>query len=173
MVRDEEIKRLVKYAEGLGLRVKFSYKLGADSASWTLDGTEIWINQNPYNSKTETILSLIHELGHHLWFIHQRDRQPDLKFEEAIVRHDSHMESNSITPKNLRQKILRVEREGTKWWEVVYKDTNIKIPLWKVHLAMEFDIWMYEEFAETGFFPKRKARRKKTAELLPKYRPKK
>ena len=83
-IRDQEINRLVKYAEGLGLKVTFLNRTSSHPADWVLDGSEIRLYTRKSFSKTDTILSLIHEIAHHLWFIYEKERQPDLKFEEAI-----------------------------------------------------------------------------------------
>lgn len=60
------------------------------------------------------------------------------------------------TPKHLRKKIWDVEAAGTAYWDIIYKDTGLKIPMWKVEAAKEFDTWMYEVYYETGHFPKGK-----------------
>lgn len=171
-IRDEEIKRLTYYAKGLGVKVIIWNKgrKGA-AAEWALDGSQIEVYAKPGTSKTEIILSLIHELGHHVWFIHEKKRQPDLKFEEAIER-ENLVEENGETPapKHLRKKIYDVEKASTEWWMSIFKETDIKLPEWKLHAAMEFDMWMYEQYLETGFFPKRAARRIKHREIQSKHR---
>lgn len=157
-VRDEEIQRLVHYAKGLGVKVTIYTKTGkGEEANWTLDGSQIQVFNGPGKSKTHLILDLIHEIGHQVWFIHEKDRQKDLKFDEAITRENLFAEEPAIpTPKHLRKKIWEVETASTRWWDVIYKDTNIKIPMWKVEAAKEFDTWMYEMYYETGHFPKGK-----------------
>jgi hypothetical protein len=164
MIRDKEIERLVHYAKGLGVRVVFSRKNSDDAAAeWTIDGTEITIFTNKQDSKTDTILSLIHEIGHHVWFIHEKNRQPDLKFEEAIsVQNLVETEDrNRPTPKKLRKKIYEVELASSQWWETIYKDTDMKFPIWKLHAQREFDVWIYEVFYKTGHFPKGREKKEK------------
>lgn len=168
MIRDQEIERLINYARGLGLTVKFSKTLN-DSASWTLDGTELTISTHPKHNRTkiETVLSFIHELGHMLYFIHEKDRKLDLKFDEAVERQnlvDEDIDETPI-PKHLRKKILDVEVKSAEWWNVIYKETNCKFPLWKLEMAKCFDIWQYEVYYETGYFPTRKERIQKGKEL--------
>lgn len=169
-IRDDEISRLVKYAEALGLKVSFIRGQADGAADWVIDGSEIRIYRANNHSKTDLILSLIHELGHHLWFIHEKERNPDLKFEEAIER-ENLVEENlaRITPKKLRKKILNVEEEGIKYWDIIVKDTQIKIPTWKVEMAKEFDIWNYQVYYKTGKFPSGKQRKDKIKQLLMKY----
>lgn len=171
-VRDEELKRLIHYAKAMSVRVTIYQKPNKDaSAQWSLDGTQIEVYAGKGQTKTETLLDLIHELGHHVWFIHEKDRLPDLKFDEAITRENMYeTDPNNPTPKHLRKKIWDVELAGTAWWDVIYKDTNMKFPLWKLEAAKEFDMWMYEEYYETGVFPKGMRKRKKGIEIRRKHR---
>lgn len=166
-IRDQEISRLVSYAEGMGVKVRFNNVSKDNSAEWTLDGSLITIFTKTNKSKTETILSLIHELGHHVWFIHEKNRLPDLKFEEAIERENLFAEDLATTPapRKLRNKILRCEVAGTKYWEAIWKETNIKLPKWKLYAAMEYDVWQYEIYARTGHFPKGPFKRNKLREI--------
>lgn len=163
MIRDEEIQRLINYAKGMGLKVSFIDDY-PDAAGWVLDGTEILVNPKYCRSKLETVLTLIHEIAHHLWFIHQKNREPDLKFEEAIDRHNC---ENSATPapKNLRHKIFKVEESSAKWWESIYKETNMKFPIKKLYVQRDFDVWQYEFYYEEGRFPNRKEQRSKFKEI--------
>lgn len=167
MIRDEEISRLKKYAQALGLVVRTINNPKEDSASISLDGTELTINEYHNKTKIETVLSLIHELGHMLFFIHEKNRSHDIKFEEAIDRQNLHDTNISKTPppKNLREKILNVEKQSADWWDVIYKETNCEFPYWKLELARKFDIWQYEVYYETGKFPIKKERSLKYKEL--------
>lgn len=171
-IRDEEIKRLIFYAKGMGVKVTIYNKSAKNmAAEWSLDGTTIVVYKSPGKTKTDVILDLLHELGHHVWFVHEKERQPDLKFEEAIERENLVEEDPSEkTPTHLRKKIYDVEKAGTDWWMTIYKDTNLKIPLWKVHAAIEFDTWMYEQYWLEGAFPKGKAKRKRRLEILAKHK---
>lgn len=173
--RDEEIQRLISYGKGLGVKVTIRTKTQKDNeAEWALDGTEINVFGGNDKSKTDIILDLIHELGHHLHFIHEKNRKPDIKFEEAITRENLFQVDTDVpTPKHLRKKILDVEIAGTNWWQAIYKDTNIGIPLWKVEAAKSFDIWMYEMYYKTGSFPKRKEKIEKHKEVRDRFKTKK
>jgi hypothetical protein len=171
--RDEEIKRLIHYAKGLGVKVIIYTKSSPDAdAQWTLDGSLIEVFAGNTTSKTDIILSLIHELGHHVWFIHAKNRQPDLKFDEAIERQNLFEEDDhkNPAPKHLRKKIYDVEKAGTEWWLSIYKEVGIGIPEWKIHAAMEFDIWSYEVYYETGHFPGGKMKSDKHKEIWKKWR---
>jgi hypothetical protein len=173
-IRDSEIERLIHYAKSLGVKVTIYNKTNRDaSAEWAIDGSQINIYAGPGTSKTTVILNLLHELGHHCWWIWVKDRQPDLKFEEALTRENMFMvETDKPTPKDLRKKIYDVELAGTAYWEIIAKEINIKLPLWKIHAAMEVDMWMYEVYYETGNFPKGKFKRDHVKEVKRKYRPK-
>lgn len=169
MIRDDEITRLIKYAEALGLKIIYAEVDGC--AEWTLDGTEIRINPKRAKIKTDLVLTLIHELAHHVWFIHKKERQPELKFEEALTRENLYLENKkSMTPKKLRKTILTLEVEGAAYWDIIIKDTNIKLPSWKINLAKEFDLWQYEYYYEHGNFPNRVNKRLKNKELVKKYK---
>ena len=174
LIRDDEFSRLTKYAQGLGLKVivKSRPKMGDNAATWTTDGSEITIYKDENDTKIGLILAMIHELGHHVWFIHEKNRLPDLKFEQAIDRQNLVDEdlSDKPSPKKFREKILEVEIAGTGWWETIYKDTNMKFPKWKLFSEMELDVWMYQIYSETGFFPKRSERNRKIKEINGKHR---
>lgn len=172
-VRDKELYRLIKYAQGLGVKVTLKVippnSNNHDAATWSTDGSEIEVFYSEQTSKTIIILNLVHELGHHLWFIYKKKRTPDLKFDEAIEI--SNRETQA--PKKIRKKILQVEREGIKYWDTIVIDTDIKIPRWKIEKTKEFDIWQYELYHETGKFPTYKERKNKKIELNLKHNPKK
>lgn len=167
MIRDDEIKRLIHYAKGLGVKIIiYNKSKPGTAAEWTTDGSLIQIYTKSNTSKTSVVLSLLHELGHHVWWIHEKDRQPDLKLEEALERHS---DVNPI-PKNFRKRIYDMENASTQWWWSIYKDADIKIPEWKIQAAMEFDVWMYEMYYENGKFPKGKQKRERYIEIQKKWR---
>lgn len=166
MKRDQEIERLVKYAQGMGVKVRFSkIREPENSADWSLDGQEITIYVNKNKTKTETILSLIHEIGHHLDHIHGNNRELDEKMDEAYTP-----DENGEIGKRKRKRILNSEIAGTVYWETIYKETDLKIAKYKLFAAMEYDIWQYEIYADTGKFPNRIARRQKHKELYAKHK---
>lgn len=167
MIRDEEIERLIKYAEGMGLTVIMERKPSPDAASWSLDGRELTIYRHAKSSKLDTVLALIHELGHHVWFIHEQDRKQNPLIAKAVARQDAVDEgaTQKPIPKKDRLLILELERAGAAWWDTIYKETNLSFPKWRLELAKAFDLWMYEFYAEMGSFPVRRIRQAKYAEL--------
>lgn len=163
MIRDEELQRLKKYAEGMGVSVLFSKKYSDNAvAEWQIDGKQIVIYENNHGSKLEMVLSLIHELGHHLEHVRNNNREIDRKLEEAI--------DNEEEKKKHRKKIYDWEEKGSEWWEEIYRDTNCKFPIYRLQIAKEFDLWQYEVYCELGSFPSRKKQREKLKELNLKYK---
>jgi hypothetical protein len=163
MIRDEEINRLIRYAQGMGISVRFKPYVphSKDEAEWTIDGTEITIYVRSSTSKLDKVLSLIHELGHHKAFVNN-DRSIDPKLEEAL---DS--EENK---KNQRRAIYMDEKNGTKYWEEIYRDTNCQFGIPRLHMQMELDLWTYEVYLETGKWPTRAKSKKKRKQLKLKYK---
>jgi len=166
MIRDKEIDRLVKYAQALGVKVSFSNnKNTEDAADWTLDGKNITIYTKNQHSKTDTILSLIHEIAHSLDHIHRHNRELDEKFEDALDPGD-----NGEIGKRKRKIILDSEVAGTEYWHTIYKETDLKFPLWKLYAQMEHDVWQFRFYHETGEFPGFLERKKKRKELYKKHK---
>ena len=163
MIRDDEIGRLVNYIKGLGLKVIFSSSSKAEAAaSCSLDNTEITIFLKNNKSKTDIVLSLIHEAGHASHAIWQHNRVVDKSLEKAMDKQD--------TSKKARKKILQDEKTAASYWDIVVRDTNIKLPKWRIELQKEYDIWQYEEFYQTGKFPNQTLKNKKFKELKQKWR---
>lgn len=166
MKRDLEIERLIKYAQALGVEVIFSnMKNPPDDADWSLMNTKITIYIRRHPTKTDTILSLIHEISHSLDNIHRANREVDWKFEEALPN-----DNEDEISKKRRKIILDNEKEGTRYWEIIYKETNLSFPIYKLHAQMELDVWQYEVYYESGKFPKRKERDKKRKEIFARHK---
>ncbi len=170
MIRDEEIKRLVNYAKGLGLKVIFS-STAEDSGYWTLDNSEITISKNNNSSKMETVLSFIHELGHAKHNIHEKDRRIDQKLDNTIDHLDAAQDQGIDSKRKHRKYQLENEIAGTRYWHEIYLETNMKFPIWRLNAAIDFDCWQYEVFLEKDKFPTQKEIRAKIKELKAKYKP--
>lgn len=146
MKRDDEIKRLVSYAKGLGAKVQFRpyepYSFAA--AEWEVDDVTkdvtITIYIKPFDSKIETVLSLIHEIGHHKDFIHGHRRLH--RFKEDI--------DETSLPYKARKEIYDTEVRGSKYWYEIYRDTGCAFPVDRLFLQMEMDLAIYQIWAETG-----------------------
>lgn len=167
-IRDAEIQRLINYASGLGVAIIYDLHPNKSAdADWDLSGTKITIYTHNMN-KTDIILALIHEIGHAKWYITKHHRQLDAKFAAAIDEEYS----NKPTTQKARKKILEVETDSTEFWHVIYTDVGLKIPVWKVNRAMEFDIWQYQVYYETGRFPNTKTKIEMLKSLKLKHKPK-
>src|ERR1700722_13956814 len=123
MVRDAEIQRLINYIKGLGLKVTLSSKrVTTDAALWYLDNSEIVIYKNNNNSRIAIVLALLHEIGHAIHNIHEKNRQIDEKFENALEHVDEAENLEIDTSKRQRKIILNNEIAGTKYWHSIYKE---------------------------------------------------
>jgi hypothetical protein len=170
LIRDREIQRLISYIKGIGLKVSFTSKDVGGSALWHLDNTEIVICKKYNTTKIETILSLIHETGHALHNLWEKNRKIDQKFNEALTDIDDAEEQGMDTQKRQRKIVLDNEIAGTNYWYNIYKETDMKFPIWRLEVAKGFDIWQYEVFYETGSYPPAKDRIEKRKELTNKYK---
>jgi hypothetical protein len=173
MIRDQEIQRLINYAKGLGLTVSFSSKKEDCCALWYLDNSGIVIYKNQNKTKIETVLSLIHEIAHAKHNIYEKNRQIDKKLEGALDHVEEAEEEEAEAKKRQRKIILDNEIAGTRYWGEIYKETNMKFPIWRLEAAKEFDVWIYEVLYETGLGPTYKKRCKKSKEINKKHRSKK
>lgn len=170
MVRDDEIQRLVNYGKGLGLNITFSSKKSDCAAFWYLDNSGIVICKSKNVSKIDTVLSLIHELGHALHNIHERDRQIDRKVEDALNHVDKAEELKIDAKKRQRKIILNDEIAGTAYWDSIYKETNMKFPIWRLEVAKEYDMWQYQFWYETGKNPQKREKIEKYKEIEERYK---
>lgn len=172
MIRDEEIQRLIDYIKGIGLKVTFSSKKSYDSAFWYLDNTGIVVFKKNNQSKIDTVLSLIHEIGHAKHNLWEKNREIDPKFEKALDHVDDAEEQGTDTKKRHRKTILDNEIAGTKYWDEIYHETNMKFPIWRLEVAKLYDVYQYEYFYEHGSYPTTKERKKKYKEIVSKHRKK-
>lgn len=146
-VRDKEIKRLIKYAQGLNIKVSFRPRsaINRDAAEWTTDGKAIRIFKKKDSSKLHIILCLIHELGHALEFIHNENRVINRKLDEAVMAEEER--------KIFRRRIYEWEVKSAHWWISIYKEVDLKFPLHRLYREKDLDLWMYEHYYEYGTYP--------------------
>jgi|ERR1035437_1894165 hypothetical protein len=169
MIRDAEIERLINYAKGLGLKVTFSSKKSDCSAIWYLDCSEIIVYRKENVSKIDVVLTLVHEISHALHNIHEKNRKVDPKFWNALDHIDA-AEADGVDAQRRQRKILlNNEIAGTQYWHVLHKEVNLKLPIKRLEMQMEYDVWLYEVFYETGKYPNRKEAKKKRKELRAKH----
>ena len=163
MIRDNELARLVNYLKGLNVKVIFSNAKNPETfAECSLDSTQIIVYNRNHYSKTELLLSLLHETGHIQHSIWKKDRIVDEKLEKAL--------DNQNTSKKARKKIYQDEKAAIAYWDIVIRDVDIKLSSNRIEFQKEFDLWVYEYFWQTGDFPGRQIKRVKTKELRAKWK---
>lgn len=143
----EQLGRLVNYAKALGITVYIrDWKIGDNAAHWTLDGKEITIFIKKRQSKMQTIISFIHELGHALDFIHNKNREYDHKLADALDKDD----------KKSRKIVYDAELAGMTYWHIIYKEVDLTFPIKKLKMEMDYDAFWYKTFWKKGKGPTNK-----------------
>ncbi len=171
MIRDQEIKRLEQYAKGLGLKVEYKQHQPGNASAELLsyngvsDTIVMYLWQN--KSKTQIVLDFLHELAHHLSWIH-RDRKDDPALLEALIAEDARKESDPPLPKAQRKLIYQCEKRDAEFRAIIAHEVGIKVSAAKQELDRLLDVWIYEYYYRTGKFPTRELRRKKTRHFMKK-----
>lgn len=166
-VRDEELKRLEQYAKGLGIRVVWKEYVPHTHtrAEWVSDGTEITMYTRKNDSKVKLILTLIHELSHHLGWV-WRGRPGSMKSDQILIAAD---EGQELTKD--QRKILYQEEVGDYVYrENIYEEVGVKIPKYIFLADIDLDKYIYRTYYLTGKYPTYKRIQKKKKELLAKYK---
>lgn len=166
--RDEELNRLKKYAEGLGLRVSFRrHRPGNAGALWVLDennSPELVMYEWPGQSKSRMILNFIHELAHHLAWVYK-----GRKLETAVIKALNMDNEQEDVPKEMRYIIYKMEKDDADYRDFIVKELDIKLPSYKIKADKAVDIWFYRQYWLTGKYPTLKAVMSKDKELRRKY----
>jgi hypothetical protein len=155
-IRDEEIARLKKYAQGLGLTVVAKkYRRGDPGATYDDETQTIELYMWPGQSKTRVILNFLHELGHHMDWVHNLRRNPtSLVLIDALRREWARTSrKDPVVPKSRRKLIYEMECRGIDYMDLIAKELGIKIPLWKIYAEQEYDKWIYYRYYQTGNMP--------------------
>jgi len=162
-IRDEELLRLRRYVEGMGIKVFYHTKPVKNSvgATWDMENNLITLFIAKRDSKIDTILNFIHEIGHQISFVHDDNRTHP----KGLLEAQSKENMNKPLTKRERRLILESELKGLKWWSVIYDDTHMKFPKYKLYLAREFDTWWYMYFYQVGRYPTTREKRAKYKEL--------
>lgn len=159
-IRDEELKRIVLYAKGLGIKIRIRDFDFQDAALWGPDPAEIDVNLKKHRgNKTALILSILHELAHHIHFRHTKEPIPDEVLEDQL----------SLSKKK-RKKIYEYEAKGIAYMSLIATELDLKISAKKIEKAMEFDTFQYAHYYETGKWLTSKEKRQKHRELKEKYK---
>jgi hypothetical protein len=158
---EKEFQRLVKYTEGLGVKVTFIEDMTIDSAAaWLNDGSEIIIYNKSKKGPMSVCLDFIHELAHHLDYIHRGKKTND--YIDNIL---GKLETDSALTKKQRKALYEMEKSDSEFQKIIHKEVQSKIPLNRLSLQIEFDIWMYEYFYKNNKWPLKKDRKTKFKEL--------
>lgn len=163
--KDEEIKRIVQYANGLGIRVEWKpHKRGDPGASWNMDGGIIEVFTWPRKSKIRSILDLVHELAHHMAWVHS-GRIKDVDLEQAWINEN---ECAPIT-KEQRKLIYLSETHDAQYRNRIVKELGLNVPEWRQKLDRALDIWWYRQYYLIGKYPSLKEMDVKQKELRAKF----
>lgn len=159
---DSEIARIEKYIAGLGIKLIKRTKQAKDAetkdyGSWSINEIEIYTNE--HKTKTDLILTLIHEISHQVFYAHNKIEIPD----EVLL-------PIATLTKAQRKRILDYEKAGIELMPTIAIELNLKLPLYKIYVASELDIWMYEHLHEHGKYPNSKTKKLKKQELVKKYK---
>ena len=164
----KEIDRLVKYSEGLGIIVRFKSSNDPHvAATWSNYPPEIEIFTNNNTSKTDIILSLLHELGHHHdWLNNGRKEIPEAYTDEA-----NRKKGDPPLSREKRRIIYDNERRGINYMAYIADQVNLKTPpLWRIMAEMAYDKWSYRYYFVHGDDPSRQEKIKKRKKLIKKYK---
>lgn len=161
---DLEIKRVIKYAEGLGIKVSFQdYKRGDGAAEWHTDGSQIIMYVWPRKSKTMILLDFIHELAHHHSYVNNRRRENQ--------KINSILEKNDFERTRYQRKLLyEMERDDSEFQEAIFDSLALKIPKYKMYVEKDLSNWIYYRYYQAGDWPTGKEVRAKRKELNKKYK---
>jgi len=140
--QDRDISKLKKFANSFGLRIYYRpYTRYTDMAQYVL-GRHITVFVSSTTSKTEIILSLLHELGHHLdWVLNKRI---DKETEKAYTGF------KAKEYKKYSKIILEVEKAGIRRMTTIHKLLELEIPLERVKKQQKIDLFPYQYFYKHG-----------------------
>lgn len=153
MVRDNEIKRLINYANGLGCKVTIynrpnkSYIAACIVAHDAPELSEIKIYYGHRMSKTNLVLTLVHELAHLKSYI-----KNDYKLLNSDVTISKYKEDKM--PRWARKRIFEYEREDMKLWDEIIADCNIRINPKRIAMQKALDLLPYCYYYLKGKYPK-------------------
>lgn len=162
---EKEFQRLIKYAQGLGIKVSFVKDPNMNmAAAWLTDGSEIIVYNRHTKGPLQLCLMFIHELSHHICWIHG-GKKVDLKTDNILKKEDE----GKVLTKKQRKVIYDMEVHDSQFQKTIHKEIQSRIPIKRLELEIEFDLWIYEYFYKQGKYPNKKQRIIKFKELRSKY----
>ena len=151
-IRDQELARLQKYAEGLGIKVVWSKnKSSKYGAMWVLDqnnNVELHMYTWTSASKTLLVLNFLHELAHHLAYVHQGRTLSD-----ALIKALNHQSTETANKKH-RELVYKAEVSDSSYRKVIAHEVGLKIPESKIDLDIAVDDFIYYTYWQENRFPK-------------------
>jgi len=163
---DEDLNKLIHYAKGLGLKVtiKDYVPFSDDAGYWFTDGSEIQLMRWKGQSKSSFVLTLLHELAHHMsWVYSNKTFNP--KYTEAMEKEAARELSDKPIKKMLRRAVYVQEVNDMKYQHTIAFEVGLKIPKWKIDLEIATDSFIYEYYYITGKYPTSKVKQAKRKEL--------
>lgn len=151
----KDLKKLRAYARSLGIKVtvkRWKPSLKVDwGAEWILDPPpqQIILYPRSYTTTTTLVLNLLHELGHHLDFVHRNKVVSDL---EGQAIYNEGIKGRVLTQKE-RHFVRQSEYLGTGYMEPIWTELGLSVPLWKVRGDVDTDRWVADYFYEHGKYP--------------------
>lgn len=165
----KEIEQVMSYARGLGILVKETHvkKLIDNAATWSTNPPEIEVYVTKSVTKTDILLSLLHELGHHHdWLATGRPDVPGAYQSEADRK-----PGDGPISKDQRRIIYDSEFRGISYMFKIAKQLGLRsLPEWRIKEEMAFDKWTYRYYYYHGEFPDGDLQKKKRTELRVKYK---
>lgn len=159
----KEIDRVVKYAQGLGIKVTLRNitARSGNQGGWSIDPPCIFIYTKGI-TKQDVLLSLLHELGHHHDWI--ETGRPDFQavFEEECNR----KEDDPPLVQSKRGIIYRDEAQGISYMLGIADVLDLRTPpRWRIIAEMFYDRWNYKVYYLTGGAPTKEEKKIKRDKL--------
>lgn len=156
--KDRDIKKLKTYIKSLGLKLYIKPYSRYTGLAEYVSGQSITLF-NKKTTKTDIIMSLLHELGHyHDELVNKVDL--DIKIALFYLSKGSMVGNRKDIPKYYRKIILKTERDGVKYMTRIHKLLKLEIPYSLVVLQQSVDLFAYECLYKHAKFPTNKDYRK-------------
>ena len=146
MKRDKEIKSLVDYMRACRVKVIIRDYNIDESGSYEEETRIVRVNRKYNKSKTDIILTLLHEASH----VKYAALFPENNYDG--IEHDENGDYINVS-KEERKKALKFEIESYPYIYDLVKEFDITIPLWKIQVAIAEDTYQYEYWTEHGEWP--------------------
>lgn len=159
----KELERLIKYSQGLGIQVSMiTSKHETDAACLIYDEPPRIIIYNKGKSITNTIVCLLHELGHAQDWLDRGKPQISKVFTKELD--ESYNKAERETVKNS-------EYKAAYYMPVIAKKLDLKFPqMYKIKAEAAYDRWTAKYFYDNGDFPRGKICDEKKKMLLEFYK---